>query len=52
MVKFINRLTGTTMWVHEDRAEEYMEAGHTPAAELPEETKPAARKRSTAKAKK
>ena len=39
MVKFINRLTGTTMWVHEDRAEEYMAAGHTPAV-IPADEKP------------
>lgn len=32
MVKFINRLTGTTMWVAEDRVEEYKAAGHKPAA--------------------
>jgi len=32
MVKFINRLTGGDMWVHESRAEEYVAAGHKPAA--------------------
>lgn len=31
MVKFINRLTGTVMWVAEDRVEEYKAAGHKPA---------------------
>ena len=40
MVKFINKLTGTEMWVHEDRAAEYKAAGHKPAAEAPAE-KPA-----------
>ena len=28
MVKFINRLTGNTMWVAEDRVEEYKARGH------------------------
>ena len=32
MIKFINRITGTAMWVSEDRAEEYKAAGHKPAA--------------------
>ena len=32
MVKFINRLTGSEMWVAEDRVEEYKAAGHKPAA--------------------
>ena len=41
MVKFINRITGTTMWVSEDRVEEYKAAGHRPAASpvTPEPTK-------------
>ena len=33
MVKFINKLTGSEMWVHESRVEEYKAAGHKPAAE-------------------
>ena len=33
MVRFINALTGSVMWVHEDRAEEYLAAGHKPAPE-------------------
>lgn len=33
MVKFINRITGGVMWVHETRVEEYKAAGHKPAAE-------------------
>ena len=53
MVKFINRITHGEMWVDEDRAQEYIAAGHTPAAdpapEEPEEKKP---KRGTKKAKK
>lgn len=28
MVKFINRLTGTAMWVAEERVAEYEAAGH------------------------
>ena len=32
MVKFINRLTGTAMWVAEDRVDEYKAAGHKLAA--------------------
>lgn len=34
MVKFINRLTGGIMYVHESRVDEYRAAGHRPAAEL------------------
>ena len=32
MIEFINRVTGTKMWVAEDRVEEYKAAGHVPAA--------------------
>lgn len=32
MVKFINKLTGGSMWVAEDRVEEYKAAGHKLAA--------------------
>lgn len=39
MVKFINRLTGTEMWVAEARAEEYKAAGHKLAAENAEKPK-------------
>ncbi|MBO7667050.1 MAG: hypothetical protein J6T26_01185 [Firmicutes bacterium] len=28
MVKLINAHTGTVMWVHEDRLEEYLARGH------------------------
>lgn len=31
MQKFINKLTGTDMWVADDRVEEYKAAGHVPA---------------------
>lgn len=33
MIEFINRLTGGTMWVAEERKEEYLAAGHKLAAE-------------------
>ena len=40
MVKFINKHTGSVMWVADDRKEEYIEAGHklasVPKAEEPE----------------
>lgn len=39
MVKFINRLTGTEMWVADDRVEEYKAAGHKLAAENVEKPK-------------
>lgn len=32
MIKLINKLTGTDMWVDESRAEKYIAAGHKPAA--------------------
>ena len=41
MVKFINRLTGSEMYVPEERAEEYKKAGHKVAIE------PAPKKKST-----
>lgn len=28
MVKLINAVTGSEMWVHETRLDEYLEAGH------------------------
>jgi len=42
MVKFINRLTGSVMWVADDRVDEYKAAGHKPAASgtKPAEAKP------------
>jgi hypothetical protein len=33
MVPFINKTTGTLMYVHESRVDEYKAAGHLPAAE-------------------
>ena len=35
MVKFINSMTGTEMWVHETRVEEYIRRGHKPAPPPP-----------------
>ena len=32
MKRMINKLTGTGMWVHESRVEEYLAAGHVLAA--------------------
>ena len=50
MVRFINRATGSVMWVHESRIDEYKAAGHKPAAE---EQKPVKRPSTkSAKAKK
>lgn len=43
MVKFINRLTGSEMYVSEERAEEYKKAGHKVAIE------PAPKKKTTRK---
>lgn len=47
MVKMINAHTGTVMWVHEDRLEEYLKRGHTLAPAPP----PPARKPRTQKKK-
>ena len=32
MIRLVNRLTGTEMWVHGSRLKEYLAAGHVPAA--------------------
>lgn len=41
MIKFINAITGSEMWVADDRIEEYKAAGHklavTPKTEKPAE---------------
>lgn len=34
MIRFINKITGTEMWVPSDRVEEYKAAGHKLAADL------------------
>ena len=48
MVKFINKLTGTDMWVAEDRVEEYKSAGHkladVPVTKEKPKSKPKAKK--------
>ena len=55
MVEFINRFTGTEMWVTDERVEEYKAAGHRLAASpsiatMPtEEPKKATRKIATKK---
>ena len=41
MVKFINVITGTEMWVADERVEEYKAAGHTLAAASSKATEPA-----------
>lgn len=32
MIRMINKITGSTMWVHESRLDEYLEAGHALAS--------------------
>lgn len=39
MIKMRNKLSGGDMWVHEDRVEEYLAAGHT-LADPPKQEKP------------
>lgn len=41
MVKFINAITGTEMWVADERVEEYKAAGHELAAASSKATEPA-----------
>ncbi len=51
MTKMIDRVTGVSMWVADNRVEEYLAAGHKLAADLqpePQEEKPK-RKKTTAK---
>lgn len=43
MVRFINKFTGTEMWVVEDRVEEYKAAGHKLAVSAFDPMVPAAR---------
>lgn len=40
MKEFKNAFTGTTMWVADDRVEEYKAAGHKLAADSIQTTKP------------
>ena len=39
MIRFINGLTGTEMFVADDRKEEYIAAGHVLAADIPVKAK-------------
>ncbi|MBQ6121427.1 MAG: hypothetical protein IJI59_06765 [Clostridia bacterium] len=47
MVRLINRTTGTEMWVHETRLQEYLALGHQ-LAPAPEPPKSAPKKPRTA----
>lgn len=49
MVKFINKLTGSEMWIADDRVEEYKAAGHSPAVELKKAVEATKPKRTTTK---
>lgn len=48
MVKLINALTGTVMWVHEDRLEEYLAQGHKLPEPPPPPPRPARKPRKAA----
>ena len=39
MIKLINRMTGTAMWVADSRLEEYLAKGHT-LSPMPDNVKP------------
>lgn len=49
MVKFINKLTGGSMWVAADRVEEYVSAGHKLADTPKAENKPKGKSKSAKK---
>ena len=52
MVKLINAITKTEMWVADERKDEYIAAGHVPAVDISEsEEKPAEPKKRTTKKK-
>ena len=51
MIKLIRADTGGEMWVHESRLEEYLAAGHKPAAPPPHPPKAARTTKKTTKAK-
>lgn len=40
MVEFLNMRTGTKMWVHESKVDEYKAAGHIPAADIVDDEAP------------
>ena len=48
MILLINKITGTEMWVADERAAEYLAAGHKPAVEVPP-APPLPKKKSVAK---
>jgi hypothetical protein len=50
MVRFINKLTGTDMWVADDRVEEYKAAGHK-LADIPKTEKPKGKTKTAKKTK-
>lgn len=52
MVKMINRLLGSVMWVADERVEEYLSAGHKLADPAPKATKQKAKSTKKATAKK
>lgn len=43
MVKFVNAVTGSDMWVADDRVEEYKAAGHKLAADSVKAVEPTAK---------
>lgn len=49
MVRMVNAHTGTIMWVHESRLEEYLERGHKLAAPPPPPPRPAKKARPATK---
>lgn len=50
MIKLINKLTGSEMWVANERVPEYIAAGHKPAVVVPEAPPlPQKKKRTTKK---
>lgn len=52
MIKLINGITGTEMWVADNRVEEYLAAGHKPAATPEDHAEAAPKRKTTRKAKK
>ena len=49
MLKMINRVTGSVMWVTEERKDEYLAAGHKLAAEPAPTEEPKKRKKKEVK---
>ena len=40
MIEFTNAITGTRMWVADERKDEYLAAGHVPVADTPNAKEP------------